>query len=194
MLLIQKYTFYEVTMSTDFLEKLYSELLQKKSELELEQNNIAIKLKENENYIKRFQKEEEDNYDAFSPRNQNQELKKKIDSFQKENQLLLQKNEEIEIKLNEINEKIQGFDLVLKEERNIKTSVKKNEKQKKKYRKLQENYKKDISSIIYKLEFCSQLIDIDPARCKLELSSLIKILYEKIEDEKQKVSETGEEV
>ena len=181
-------------MSVEFLRKIYSELLQERSELELEQNNIVIKLKENEKYIKRFKKEEEENYDAFSPRNQNQDLKKSIDSFEKKNRMLLQRNEEIQMKLNELNEKIQGFDLVLKEEKNIKTSVKKNEKQKKKYRKLQENYKKDISSIIYKLEFCSQLIDIDPVRCKLELSSLIKILYEKIEDEKQKVSETGEEV
>ena len=75
----------------------------------------------------------------------------------------------------------------------VKSSFKKNEKQKKKFRKFQETYIKDISSIISKLEFCSQLVDVDPGRCKLELSSLIKMLSGKIEDDR-KVSETGEEV
>lgn len=181
-------------MSAEFLKKIHSELLQEKSELELEQNNIIIKLKENEKYIERFKKEEEENFDAFSPRNQNQNLKKNIDNFEKKNLMLLQRKEEIRMKLDELSEKIQEFNLVLKEENNTKYFVKKNEKQKKKYRKLQENYKENISSIINKLEFCSRLIDIDPGRCKLELSSLIKVLYEKIEDEKQKVFETGEEV
>ena len=44
-------------MSVEFLKNIYSELLQQKSELELEQNNIVIKLNENEKYIKRFKKE-----------------------------------------------------------------------------------------------------------------------------------------
>lgn len=180
-------------MSVEFLKNIYSELLQQKSELELEQNNIVIKLNENEKYIKRFKKEEEENYDAFSPRNQNQDLKKKIASFEKKNRLFLQRKEEIKKELTEIDLKIQGFYAVFKEEKMVKSSFKKNEKQKKKFRKFQETYIKDISSIISKLEFCSQLVDVDPGRCKLELSSLIKMLSGKIEDDR-KVSETGEEV
>lgn len=179
-------------MSTEFLEKLYSELLQKKSKQESEQNNIVIKIKENEKYIKKFQKEGEENYDAFSPRNQNQNLKKKIESFEKENQLLLQKKEEVEISLDEINHKIQEFDTALKEKKDIITFYKKNEKYRKKYRKFQQRYAEDISSIIHKLEFCIQLMNVDHRRCEMELTSLIRSLYEKIEDEKKNEWDTFE--
>lgn len=184
-------------MSVEFLKNLYSELLQEKSELELEQSNIVIKLKENEKYIKRLKIEEEENYDAFSPRNQNQDLKKSIHSFEKKKTLLLQKKEEVEEKLNEVNDKVQGFEHVFQEEKEEESSFKRSEKQKKKCRKLRERHLNDLSNIIYKLEFCSQLVEVDPVRCKLELSSLIKMLYDKIDDnkdEKKEISKTDEGV
>lgn len=190
-----EYMFYEVVMSTDILKKIYSELLQEKAELELEQNSIVIKLKENEKYIKRLRTEEEESFDAFSPRNQNQDIRKNIDSFEKKSEILSQRNSEIEMKQNELNEKIQGLEQLFQEDKKEEDFSEKRSRQKKKFRKLKEEYLKDLSFVLSKLEFCSRLVDLDPVRCKSELSFLIKALNEKVNgNQEQKSPETNEEV
>lgn len=190
-----EYMFYEVVMSTDILKKIYSELLQEKAELELEQNSIVIKLKENEKYIKRLRTEEEESFDAFSPRNQNQDIRNNIDSFEKKSEILSQRNSEIEMKQNELNEKIQGLEQLFQEDKKEEDFSEKRSRQKKKLRKLKEEYLKDLSFVLSKLEFCSRLVDLDPVRCKSELSFLIKALNEKVNgNQEQKSPETNEEV
>lgn len=190
-----EYMFYEVVMSTDILKKIYSELLQEKAELGLEQNSIVIKLKENEKYIKRLRTEEEESFDAFSPRNQNQDIRKNIDSFEKKSEILSQRNSEIEMKQNELNEKIQGLEQLFQEDKKEEDFSEKRSRQKKKLRKLKEEYLKDLSFVLSKLEFCSRLVDLDPVRCKSELSFLIKALNEKVNgNQEQKSPETNEEV
>lgn len=192
---IIEYMFYEVVMAADILKKIYSELLQEKAELELEQNSIVIKLKENEKYIKRLKTEEEESFDAFSPRNQNQELRKNINSFEKKSELLSQRNHEIEVKQNELNEKIQGLEQLFQDEKKEKDVSEKRSRQKRKLRKLKEEYLKDLSFVLSKLEFCLRLVDLDPVRCKSELSFLIKALNEKVNrDQEQKCPEANEEV
>lgn len=182
-------------MSTDILKKIYSELLQEKAELELEQNSIVIKLKENEKYIKRLRTEEEESFDAFSPRNQNQDIRNNIDSFEKKSEILSQRNSEIEMKQNELNEKIQGLEQLFQEDKKEEDFSEKRSRQKKKLRKLKEEYLKDLSFVLSKLEFCSRLVDLDPVRCKSELSFLIKALNEKVNgNQEQKSPETNEEV
>lgn len=187
-----EYMFYEVFMSNDILRKIYSELLQEKTELELEQSSIVIKLKENEKYIQRLKTEEEDNFDLFSPRSQNQDFRKSMDSFEQENQSLSQRNREIEIAQEKLNEKIQGLKQIFQDENNL---SEKRVKQKKKFRKIKEAHAEDLSFIISKLEFCFKIVDVDPVRCKSELSLLIRSLNEKTNrDHIQKTFEVSEEV
>ena len=39
-----------------------------------------------------------------------------------------------------------------------------------------------MKNILNRVELCSRLIDIDPVRCRLELSSIMKILTDLIEE------------
>lgn len=172
-------------MSVEFLKNLYLELLQKKSELEIEKNNLEIKLNENEKYIRLLKKEEEESFDAFSPRNQNQDLRKNIESFEKKKELLLQRENEIGFTLQEVNERIKEFDIIFRESKEEKDFLQKYAKQKKMIRKLQKRYRKDISFINSKLDFCYQIIDVDVKRCKSELFNLIKLLSERTEDNQE---------
>ena len=46
----------------------------------------------------------------------------------------------------------------------------------------EDNLLDSMKNILNRLELCSQLIDIDPVRCRLELSSIMKILTDLIEE------------
>ena len=46
----------------------------------------------------------------------------------------------------------------------------------------EDNLLDSMKNILNRLELCSQLIDIDPVRCRLELSSVMKILTDLIEE------------
>ena len=46
----------------------------------------------------------------------------------------------------------------------------------------EDNLLDSMKNILNRVELCSQLIDIDPVRCRLELSSIMKILTDLIEE------------
>lgn len=164
--------FFEVLMVSDFFKKLHSEFLEQKLEAELELKNINIKLNENQKFIQKLKEEDERNFNAFSPRKQNSKLKDNIKNLKNEQELLLKSLEEIQIHLDFLNQRLSEFDTFSKELR----SKYFNEKEKKKID------LEGLKDVVHKLEFCVQLIQLDPNRCKLELMSIIKMFYEIIEN------------
>lgn len=46
----------------------------------------------------------------------------------------------------------------------------------------EDNLLDSMKNILNQMELCSRLIDIDPVRCRLELSSVMKILTDLIEE------------
>lgn len=157
-------------MIIDFLNELKSEYLEKKYDLESQKNCLNIKLEENNKFIQRLNNESEQNFNAFSPRAQNDKFKSKINDLEKERQALVNQLNEVNSDLESLNLKLKQLEIVLK-------SVKKEKASEVKY-KFDPDMIQKIESAIHKLELSSKIILTDYFRCKTELSNANKILYE----------------
>lgn len=192
-------------MIIEYLKKIRSEFVVEKNKLEKEQHEIQIKISENIRFIERLQKEEADNFDAFSPRNLNKNIEVSISTLKDEQKRLISEDESNKKNLSDLNGKLDEVNSVLKiakrqEENHVKLlgeSLSENELFKLKILETQENERQRIAmdlhdssiqsltSMIHKTELCSKLVDMDPVRCKLELLSISKIVKEVIEEMRQ---------
>ena len=180
-------------MVNEFFFFFCSGCMEQKMELETEYNLILIKQKENEKQMLRLKEEEMQNFDAFSPRKQKSNLKDTISNLEKENQMFHQKIEEMKEQKKKLDAEILKISSVLKyfkENYMEKKDLTLSSKGKKKYQKLQERYQGELGELIHKIEFCFTLIDLDPVRCKIELSALLNHLYSK--KEKREETERAE--
>ncbi len=172
--------FYGVYMVVDFLRKLRTEILGDKFELEAELKEIQIQLDENRKFVQNMKREEEKSFDAFSPRRQNVELRNNICKLEEEQLKILGKFETIKSELDILNSRLTEFDLVLEDAKNQKVELKKVVDQAENDQ-FKENWNYDtlaqnVLSIKNKTELCFRLAELDPKRCKYELSSIIKEL------------------
>ncbi len=172
--------FYGVYMVVDFLRKLRTEILGDKFELEAELKEIQIQLDENRKFVQNMKMEEEKSFDAFSPRRQNVELRNNICKLEEEQLKILGKFETIKSELDILNSRLTEFDLVLEDAKNQKVELKKVVDQAENDQ-FKENWNYDtlaqnVLSIKNKTELCFRLAELDPKRCKYELSSIIKEL------------------
>lgn len=172
--------FYGVYMVVDFLRKLRTEILGDKFELEAELKEIQIQLDENRKFVQNMKREEEKSFDAFSPRRQNVELRNNICKLEEEQLKILGKFETIKSELDILNSRLTEFDLVLEDAKNQKVELKKVVDQAEDDQ-FKENWNYDtlaqnVLSIKNKTELCFRLAELDPKRCKYELSSIIKEL------------------
>ena len=172
--------FYGVYMVVDFLRKLRTEILEDKFELEAELKEIQIQLDENRKFVQNMKMEEEKSFDAFSPRRQNVELRNNIGKLEEEQSKILGKFETIKSELDILNSRLTEFDLVLEDAKNQKVELKKVVDQAENDQ-FKENWNYDtlaqnVLSIKNKTELCFRLAELDPKRCKYELSSIIKEL------------------
>lgn len=163
-------------MVIEFLNELRSEFLEKKYNLESEKKNLDIKLDENNKFIQRLNEESEQNFNAFSPRNQNVKLENSIKELEKERQTLLNKLNEINDDLESLSTKLEQFDIVLK------TARQEKEARVITINSIDNDIVQKMESLIHKLEFCSKIVFTDHLRCKTELSVIIKNLYEILSD------------
>lgn len=167
-------------MVVDFLRKLRTEILGDKFELEAELKEIQIQLDENRKFVQNMKMEEEKSFDAFSPRRQNVELRNNIGKLEEEQSKILGKFETIKSELDILNSRLTEFDLVLEDAKNQKVELKKVVDQAENDQ-FKENWNYDtlaqnVLSIKNKTELCFRLAELDPKRCKYELSSIIKEL------------------
>lgn len=189
-------------MIVDFLRNIYSEWMEEKLNLETRQHNIEDQICQFESFIQCI-KDEEAECDLFSPRKNNHNREMSIQKAEQEKQKLLkeleynkQMIERLESRMESMKEGMRhGIQQELDYQKLQQECFSQNDTQMKlKILETQENERQRIArdlhdssiqsltALIHKIELISKLVDMDPLRCKLELSTMTKTTRKIIED------------
>ena len=190
-------------MVCTYLEKLQEEYLEEKIQIDKSIANLEIQLKENIEFIKFLDESTDVCYESFSPRNVNDKNKTQIQELKENQKDILHKMNEEKNKQAEIIQKMDELSSVIKVAKSTSEKKEKAEIDSDIYRltllETQENERQRISrelhdstvqnltSMIHKIELCSKLIDMDPIRCKLELTMMSRTLRDIINDTRQMI-------
>lgn len=196
-------------MVCSYLENLQKEYLEQKISVDKIMSNLQVKLKENIEFLKLLEEDIDTSYESFSPRKmtskneqQIQELKKQqkeilidIDKVKEEQAISIRKIDELnsvlrvakssEAKLNELEsaEKEEIDDELYRL-----TLLETQEKERQRIsRELHDSTAQNLTSLVHKTELCSKLVDMDPIRCKLELTMMSRSLREIVNDTRQMI-------
>ena len=185
-------------MVVEYLEQTKKHFVDKRESLLDEISSLEIKSKENIRMIQMLEDTNDDNFESFSPREVSSYTKSKMVELSEEQKQIQQLLQNYRSEVLELNLKIDEVTSVIKVAQNeneicneeISKSKKSNlnvlesvEKERQRIaRDLHDSTVQNLTSLVHKSELCMKLIDLDPIRCKLELSSMGKILREVIED------------
>lgn len=194
--------FWYAIMVKTYLEKLQSDFLEEKVTLEKEINDLQIRVKENVEFVRLLEENNDTAYASFSPREVNPKNKVKIQELNKEKKEMEKQLEQLQEqyaecvgKLQELSEVIHSLQLSATEQK-VPTAAERekyrltiletqeNERQRIS-RELHDSTVQNLTSMVHKVELCSKLVEMDPIRCKLELITLGKTLREIINDTRQ---------
>ena len=180
----------QVIMVIEYLQQIKDSYFEQKHALEKQLNLLEIQLKENTGMIKMLEETNDSCYELFTPRNVNSKNKAKINELMEEQKSINESIENLKNSIKEYSSKIEQLDQIVEEEnREIEivqeyteamtqqNIVSDDEKESSEY-----NLLDGIKNVLNRVELCSRLIDIDPVRCRLELSSVMKILTDLIEE------------
>lgn len=180
----------QVIMVIEYLQQIKDSYFEQKHALEKQLNLLEIQLKENTGMIKMLEETNDSCYELFTPRNVNSKNKAKINELMEEQKSINESIDNLKNSIKEYSSKIEQLDQIVEEEnREIKivqeyteamtqqNIVSEDEKESS-----EDNLLDSIKNILNRVELCSRLIDIDPVRCRLELSSVMKILTDLIEE------------
>lgn len=180
----------QVIMVIEYLQQIKDSYFEEKHALEKQLNLLEIQLKENTGMIKMLEETNDSCYELFTPRNVNSKNKAKINELIEEQKSINESIDNLKNSIKEYSSKIEQLDQIVEEEnREIEivqeyteamtqqNIVSEDEKESP-----EDNLLDSIKNILNRVELCSQLIDIDPVRCRLELSSVMKILTDLIEE------------
>ena len=185
-------------MVVEYLEQTKKQFIDKRESLLDEISSLEIKSKENIRMIQMLEDTNDDNFESFSPREVSSYNKSKMVELSEEQKQIQQLLKDYRSEVLELNLKIDEVTSVIKVAQNeneicneeISKSKKSNlsvlesvEKERQRIaRDLHDSTVQNLTSLVHKSELCMKLIDLDPIRCKLELSSMGKILREVIVD------------
>lgn len=180
----------QVIMVIEYLQQIKDSYFEQKHALEKQLNLLEIQLKENTGMIKMLEETNDSCYELFTPRNVNSKNKAKINELMEEQKTINESIENLKNSIKEYSSKIEQLDQIVEEEnREIEivqeyteamtqqNIVSEDEKESS-----ENNLLDSMMNILNRVVLCSQLIDIDPVRCRLELSSVMKILTDLIEE------------
>lgn len=180
----------QVIMVIEYLQQIKDSYFEQKHALEKQLNLLEIQLKENIGMIKMLEETNDSCYELFTPRNVNSKNKAKINELMEEQKSINESIENLKNSIKEYSSKIEQLDQIVEEEnREIEivqeyteamtqqNIVSDDEKESS-----EDNLLDGIKNVLNRVELCSRLIDIDPVRCRLELSSVMKILTDLIEE------------
>ena len=180
----------QVIMVIEYLQQIKDSYFEQKHGLEKQLNLLEIQLKENTGMIKMLEETNDSCYELFTPRNVNSKNKAKINELMEEQKSINESIDNLKNSIKEYSSKIEQLDQIVEEEnREIEivqeyteamtqqNIVSEDEKESS-----EDNLLDSMMNILNRVELCSQLIDIDPVRCRLELSSVMKILTDLIEE------------
>ena len=156
-------------MVIEYLQQIKDSYFEQKHALEKQLNLLEIQLKENTGMIKMLEETNDSCYELFTPRNVNSKNKAKINELMEEQKSINESIENLKNSIKEYSSKIEQLDQIVEEE-NREIEI------------VQDNLLDGMKNILNRVELCSRLIDIDPVRCRLELSSVMKILTDLIEE------------
>ena len=180
----------QVIMVIEYLQQIKDSYFEQKHALEKQLNLLEIQLKENTGMIKMLEETNDSCYELFTPRNVNSKNKAKINELMEEQKSINESIDNLKNSIKEYSSKIEQLDQIVEEEnREIEivqeyteamtqqNIVSEDEKESS-----ENNLLDSMMNILNRVVLCSQLIDIDPVRCRLELSSVMKILTDLIEE------------
>lgn len=178
-------------MVIEYLQQIKDSYFEQKHALEKQLNLLEIQLKENIRMIKILEETNDSCYELFTPRNVNSKNKAKINELIEEQKTINESIENLKNSIKEYSSKIEQLDQIVEEENReieivqeyteamtLQNIVSEDEK----IESSEDNLLDSMMNILNRVELCSQLIDIDPVRCRLELSSVMKILTDLIEE------------
>ncbi len=196
-------------MIKEFLNRTKEEYLITRTELQQEKFQIENKMKENVELIKVLDESRDPSYESFTPREVNAFNKSKIMDLNNLQETYSTKLDELQQSIFDIDSKILEIDSVIKvasenisekgiSSENLSNVDEENLTYDKEFRlallatqeferqriarDLHDTTVQNLTSLVHKTELCLKLIDADPIRCRLELSTLINVLRGTIEE------------
>ena len=175
-----------------YLKKLKMEYTTKKQELEEKQEALKKLLRKNAEEQTTIEANTDESYELFTPRQVNVEQKVRMQALKEESAQKKQILDNIEFELDSCKNKITDIEKIMRQAKNIAEKEKKSAESKAEAQHIAattEEYMEKNQQFLYdllgKLELCAKLIDIDPVRCKLELSDTMKKIVDSISDDNQ---------
>ena len=180
----------QVIMVIEYLQQIKDSYFEQKHGLEKQLNLLEIQLKENIGMIKMLEETNDSCYELFTPRNVNSKNKAKINELMEEQKSINESIDNLKNSIKEYSSKIEQLDQIMEEENReieivqeyTEAMTQQNIVSEDKKESSEDNLLDSIKNILNRVELCSRLIDIDPVRCRLELSSVMKILTDLIEE------------
>lgn len=180
----------QVIMVIEYLQQIKDSYFEQKHTLEKQLNLLEIQLKENTGMIKMLEETNDSCYELFTPRNVNSKNKAKISELMEEQKSINESIDNLKNSIKEYSSKIEQLDQIVEEENReieivqeyTETMTQQNIVSEDEKESSEDNLLDSMKNILNRVELCSQLIDIDPVRCRLELSSIMKILTDLIEE------------
>ena len=180
----------QVIMVIEYLQQIKDSYFEQKHALEKQLNLLEIQLKENTGMIKMLEETNDSCYELFTPRNVNSKNKAKINELMEEQKSINESIENLKNSIKEYSSKIEQLDQIVEEENReieivqeyTETMTQQNIVSEDEKESSEDNLLDGIKNVLNRVELCSRLIDIDPVRCRLELSSVMKILTDLIEE------------
>ena len=187
-----------------YLEKVKEGYISRKTELTLLSKQCQTKYKENMEMLKLLEDSLDPNYAAFSPREVSGYNKEKIETLKEDQKVLKEELSSIREEISNVDLEIYEVDSVIRvlkdsgqsmgeeftnhPELNRYTILQTQEFERQRIaRDLHDTTVQSLTSLVHKSELCIKLIDMDPIRCKLELTSISKILRDVIDDTRRMI-------
>lgn len=190
-------------MVIEYLEKSKNEILENRKQLLEETDSLEVKCKENIRMIQMLNDSSDNTFESFTPRQVSNYNKTKLIELEEEQKDIEGKLQSIRTTISELDMKVDEINSVIKIAQNEgglgNQNTSKNhrtnmlvlesvEKERQRIaRDLHDSTVQSLTSLVHKSELCMKLIDADPIRCRLELSSMGKILREIIDDARQMI-------
>ena len=174
---------FENNIVINYLEKYSDLLLEEKINLQAQQKNIEQEIKETVAFRKLLEEKNDSSFEIFTPHivnSKNKEEIKKLEQQEEKKKLELQ---EILEQIEQQEEKYEELAVVIKQ---AKQDYANHQEKSSLQNSLDEIVYKRLEKFITKIDLCSNLLNLDSMRCKIELDNMKKSVLD-MQHELQKV-------